>query len=166
MQMSYINIYIINLLNLYTLLEGEHRDPEVANQPVATPPVRGVGEHQDPVRGEGEHQDYEVASQPVATPPVRGVGDHQGDDVTKIQSIATHDEVTKIQSIEWFDNNGPEIQKNLDYWSEVGTQVDPLHQVYERQLENFDYWSEVGTQINLQHHFNEGQPQEYFGHWI
>ena len=35
--------------------EGEPRRTEVSTQPVNTPPVRGVGEHQDPVRGEGEH---------------------------------------------------------------------------------------------------------------
>ena len=69
-------------------------DYEVDTQPVATPPVRGVGEHQDPVKGEGEHQvdevarnqsvatlpvrgeDDEVVTQPIATPTVRRVGEH------------------------------------------------------------------------------------------
>ena len=70
-------------------------DHEVANQPVATPPVRGVGERRDPVRGEGEHQDYKVVTQPVATTlPVRG----EDDEVINTQSIA-NDGVTKTQSI-------------------------------------------------------------------
>ena len=99
---------------------GEHRVDEIAktqsvNQPVATPPVRGVGEHQDPVRGEGENQDHEVASQPVATPQVRGVGEHRDpvrgegehqDYEVVTQPAATtlpvrgeNDEVTKTQPI-------------------------------------------------------------------
>ena len=46
-----------------------------------------------------------------------------GNSECTINSVEAEETVLK----EWFDNCVSEIQENFDCWSEVGTQVDPLH---------------------------------------